>query len=169
MDGPTVLQVTHDPDGQVVEAGVLPDRVEIEHRLCGVVARAVPRVHQRNVDELAGHRRRALFGVAQDESVRVPLDDPDGIGERFPFLHARGVDRAHVDDVAAESFHRGLEAHLRPRTRFEEEQAEQGIGVAVGDGRRIGVDLGRVVEDGLDGPPRELFARDEVIVTHSFV
>jgi len=91
------------------------------------------------------------------------------VSARVSLRHTRGLDRTHVDDVAAESLHRGLEAHLRPRARLEEEQAEHRPRVTVRDGRRVGVDLGRVVENGLDVCPRELFARDEVIVAHLFV
>jgi len=153
VDGPAVLQVAHDPDPEVVQARVLADRVQVEQGLGWVLAGTVAAVDQRHVDELGGHLGRPLAGVAQHQRVRVPLDNADGVGETLPLLHARGVDRPHVDDVAAQTFDRRREAHLRPRARLEKEQAEQRPLVAVRVGRRIGRDLTRVVEDRLDVLP----------------
>src|SRR6056297_387171 len=166
VDRPAVLQVAHDADGEVVQARVLPDGVQVEQRLRGMVARAVARVQQRNVDELAHELCRPLAGVAQDERVGVPLDDARGVGEALALLHAGRLDGPHVDDVPAQALDGRLEAHLRPGARFVEHQAEQRGRMPIPERRRVRVELGRAVEDRLDVLPRQLFCVDEMVVPH---
>lgn len=114
-----------------------------------MMAGAVAGVQKRNVDELARHLGCSLVGVAQHQRVRVPFDDANRVCECLPFLTLE-VYGPHIDDVAAQAFHRGVEAHLGAGARLEKEESEHGVFVPVGERRRVGVDLCRAVEHGLD-------------------
>ena len=159
----TILQVAHDPHREVREAvGVLAHGVEVEEGLGGVLARAVARVDERDVDELRGHRRRALARVAEHQRVGVALGHAHRIGEALALGRAGGFDRSHPERVAAEALDRRFEAHSRARARLEEEQTEQGPGVARAVRWRA-LDLGRAVTHRLDVRAREVLRADDLV------
>ena len=118
----------------------------------------------RVVGDLLGGHEEAGSHRAEHDRVDVALDHADGVGQRLPLLDRRGLDGPHVDGRAAEAFHRGVERHLRPGARLEEQQPEDVVAAAPTG--HVAVERRRVIEDRLDVGPRQLSGTDEVVVPH---
>jgi hypothetical protein len=127
VDRPPILEVADDPDCDVIQAHRLIDGVQVQQRLCRVLACPVARVDDRHIDELAGDLRGALRWVPEDDRICIPLDHTDGVCEALPLLDRRGVDATHVDHPATESLHSRSEAHPGPGRWLEEQQPQQPV------------------------------------------
>mmetsp|Transcript_37204 Transcript_37204/g.80995 ORF Transcript_37204/g.80995 Transcript_37204/m.80995 type:complete len:294 (-) Transcript_37204:186-1067(-) len=111
--GAPVGQVAHHAHPHVVQPPQLPlDRVRVQQRLCGVLAGAVAGVDQRRIDGRRGLLRGSGVEMAEDDDVRVALNHPHGVFERFSLRGRRELASALCGQHRA--------AHL-PHRRLERE------------------------------------------------
>ena len=117
-----VRDVAHHAHVQVVEGALLlPDGVQIEQRLGGMLVLAVAAVDDVGIDVAGEQARRALLLAAHDDEVGVHgVERLARVGERLAFF--RGARRGgEVDDVGGHALARNLEARARACGRLEEE------------------------------------------------
>ena len=89
MHGAPVFQVPDESHVQVVEGTLgFPDRIQVKKGLCRMLVGAVACVDNRYLADLAGKPGASFPRMAHYDDVGVIADGPDGIPERFTFLHA---------------------------------------------------------------------------------
>mmetsp|Transcript_26756 Transcript_26756/g.65908 ORF Transcript_26756/g.65908 Transcript_26756/m.65908 type:complete len:285 (-) Transcript_26756:5955-6809(-) len=124
VDGPAVLEVAAEGDGEAVDgADLLADGEDVEQRLGGVLADPVARVDDGLADDLGGALDGALVGVPQHDHVAVALHCADEILEALALGDARGGHVLHADDGAAQALHGGGEGARRARGGLVEDAA----------------------------------------------
>src|SRR5436189_5584373 len=75
-------EVAHHGDGKVPQAPeLLANREKVEERLGGVLADAVAGVDDGSTRDGGGALRRAHFVVAQNDDVRIAVENPNGVFE----------------------------------------------------------------------------------------
>ncbi len=163
MDGPSVLEVPAQGHVQAAQPALfLPEGVEVEQGLGGVLVSAVPGVHDRDV-AVGGHEARGtLPGVADDQEVGELAHHARGIGQTLALRDGGGLDVGRADDPSPQAKHRCLEGESRPCAGFEKEVGQDGAPEAVGLLAEIGFYFGRRIEDGFDLSVGEIIDGDEV-------
>ena len=84
--GTSVFQITHKIDVQVLQSALcLVDRVEVEHRLRGVLVGSVSSIDNGNCGNLAGIACRSFQIVPHYDDIGVIAYHFDGVFQRFTF------------------------------------------------------------------------------------
>ena len=163
MDRPSVLQVTRQGDGQALDpAFFLPDGVQIQQRLRGMLPRAVAAVEDRDRGPVGQLLRAARHRVADDRHVGVAFDHLAGVEQRLALGgRAGGLGLGDRQHLPAQAQHRGLEGETRARGRLVEQgrqhlarhvqQAALRLHDALKPGRRLH-DQGDLFQGELVGP-----------------
>src|SRR5690606_41072999 len=87
-----IAQIANHGDLQAVEpAQLVADGEEVEQRLCGMLARAVTGVDDRDRGVIRRCLRRADFRVAQDDDATVLLQRAHGINRKSTRLNSSHV------------------------------------------------------------------------------
>ncbi|VVB64587.1 Uncharacterised protein [uncultured archaeon] len=163
MNCPAVLEVAYQCNAQFLQVAFFLYGVEVQESLGWVMARSVSCVQDGHGRELRGKAGRALFGMADDQGVRIAAYNPHCVGQRLALRDGTALCRAQVDHSAAQTHHRCLKRHACARGRLEEQQSENLAGEHIARlASGIGLQIRCQVEDGVDLLPGELPHREDM-------
>ena len=122
----SVAQIAHHRDLEAIDtAKLLPDGVQIQQRLGGMLARAVACVDDRHAGVVGGHLGRADFRVAQDDGIAVLFQRAHGVGQCFALAHRTELNPLrNRDHAAAQPLHGCDKRGAGARARLVEEAGQ---------------------------------------------
>ncbi len=122
MNRPAVFQIAAETHGKVVQTTELAlQRKQVGESLGGVEVSAVARVDDVTVRDKRSRLCRALLRVAHYKDIGVGADNLDCVFKVFS-LGNGGVARVvKADNIAAQTYHCRLKAHLRACRRLVEQ------------------------------------------------
>ena len=108
-------QIPHHRDREILQPALCPaDRVEVEHRLRGVLIGTIAGIDDRDLGHLTGILRSPLEEVTHDDQVGVVGDHLDRVVQVLALRRATGTGVGEADHTAAQTIDSGLEAEARP-------------------------------------------------------
>lgn len=147
MDGPAVLEVTAQRNVEARKAALLlPERIQIEEGLRGVLVTAVAGVHDGDA-AVSGHQpRRAFPGVPDHEEVCELAYNAGRIRQALPLGDGGSLHIGGSDDPSSQAQHGGLERKAGTGAGLEKEAGQDGTGQAAALPLEIGIHFRRRVE-----------------------
>ena len=168
MDRAPKPQIPHHRDREVLQPALRPtDRVEIEHRLRGVLIGTVAGIDNRDLSHLAGILGRPLEEVAHDDQVGVVGDHLDGVVQALALRRAAGTRIGEADHPTPKAIDSGLKAETRPGGRLKKKRRRHATLQEVTIG--LTLEALRHIKDPKYLLLRELIDRIETVLIHSRV
>ena len=122
MDSASILEIAEHGDGEIIEPAKLFHNGErVQQGLRGMLTHTVAGIDDGFAGCFGRDGRRARFGMAQDDHIRITFERADRIRQALAFRHGRIFHLVDRDDRAAQPLHGGGERGRGARGRLIEQ------------------------------------------------